>query len=225
MDKLFHRWRAGLRVKDKPDEFEAKDLIAWAGIPVPPQRLWSGKEPIDRADLVEGLEPPFVVKLCSSQVLHKTDVGGVRLGVGAEELPRVLEEMSRRFPGENMLIYHMEKIRGPELILGALKDPTFGAAVMAGAGGILTELYRDVSFRLAPCRPSDVEGMLSELALAPVFEGFRGSSMDKGALVDLIVLFSRLASAAAREGAQLDINPLVWTGSGWTVLDGKCVFL
>jgi len=117
----------------------------------------------------------------------------------------------------------MVPVRGPEFILGALSDPVFGPAVMAGAGGILAELYKDVVFRLAPCTNAEAGRMLSELTIFPVLTGFRGSSMDISDLKKIISLFSQLAAAVTAEGAQLDINPLVWTGDEWLVLDGKAV--
>lgn len=219
MRKLFNDWRKTLAVENKADEWETKRLMSEAGLPVPPQHLII---PGDKK-IPETIKSPYVMKLCSPHVLHKTDVGGVRVGLDHEDFPQALDEMKKAFPGENLLIYHREKIMGPELILGALNDPSFGPAVMVGAGGVMTELYKDISFRLAPCTLKDGESMLSELTLAPYLEGFRGSNMDGEKLKEIIVLFSHLAQAAGEAGAQLDINPLVWNGENWKVLDGKCV--
>jgi succinyl-CoA synthetase beta subunit len=217
---LFNKWRTELTSENRPDEYETKQLMVLAGLPVPQQHLIKpGEKTIPVA-----INPPYVLKLCSPHVLHKTDVGGVLVGLKQEELSPALEEMSRNFPGENLLIYHREKIEGPEFILGALNDPSFGPAVMVGAGGIMTELYRDVSFRLAPCSLKDAENMLSELTIAPFVRGYRGSAMDGEKLKEIIERFSHLAEAAAEQGAQLDINPLVWNGLNWTILDAKCVF-
>lgn len=228
MKELFNNWSTSLRVENKADEWETKELFKSAGLPVPLQYLF--KENIEDgviqslSFLPSGLEPPFAVKLCSPDVLHKSDVGGVKLSVSRDDLPSVLKGMRENFPGDNFLIYHMEAIRGIEFILGALKDPSFGPAVMVGAGGVMTELYKDVSFCLAPCTSRDAEHILSELTIAPVLTGFRGSSMDREALIEIIVKFSGLASAAAEAGAQLDINPIVWNGEAWKILDAKCVF-
>lgn len=227
MNTIFETWRNNLKLKNRADEWEAKELMRLAGLPVPPQYLVSGEQAagaITSIDfLPEEVREPYVVKLCSPEVLHKTDVGGVRLGVSRKDLPAVLKELSLSFPGENLLLYHMEEIKGIEFILGALNDPSFGPAVMVGAGGVMTEIYKDVSFCLAPCSLKDAEHILSELTIAPVLTGFRGSTLDRESLKKIIVRFSLLAAAAAEAGAQLDINPIVWNGNAWKILDAKCV--
>ncbi|MBN2049197.1 MAG: acetate--CoA ligase family protein [Spirochaetales bacterium] len=219
---LLETWKKDLEIPGKPNEWEVKELMRGAGLPVPENVLLKAGEPLPDGP-VPGVEAPYAVKLCSAEVLHKTDVGGVVLGVTAEELTGVLSDLRERFPGEHLLLSSMVPVRGPEFILGALSDPVFGPAVMAGAGGILAELYKDVAFRLAPCTPAEAGRMLTELTIAPVLTGFRGSSMDLEGLKTIIARFSLLAGAATAEGAQLDINPLVWTGSQWLVLDGKAV--
>lgn len=219
---LFDTWRQKIEVPGKPNEWEVKELMRDAGLPVPEDFLLKAGEALP-VSTAPGVSPPFAVKLCSAEVLHKTDVGGVVLDVGTEELTGVLKDLRGRFPGEHLLITAMVPVRGPEFILGALSDPVFGPAVMAGAGGILAELYKDVAFRLAPCAPAEAGRMLTELTIAPVLTGFRGSSMDIEDLKEIISRFSHLAAAATAEGAQLDINPLVWTGTKWLVLDGKAV--
>jgi len=221
--EMFRAWKSSLEVPGKPNEWEVKNLMREAGLPVPEDCLLEAGGTADAAEIAFRVRPPWAVKLCSADVLHKTDVGGVALDVSPEQLPEVLSDLGRRFPGEHMLISSMTPIRGPEFILGALADPVFGPAVMAGAGGILAELYKDVAFRLAPCTAAEAGRMLEELTIAPVLTGFRGSSMDIDSLKDIISGFSRLAAAATAEGAQIDINPLVWTGEAWLVLDGKAV--
>ena len=224
--KAFCAWRAGLRSPDRPDEEEARRLMALAGVPVPPGCLARAGEPSPDADALRaaGVMPPYAVKLCSPEVLHKTDVGGVVLGVSAEALDSTLAGMRAKFPGENLLVGSMIRFSGPEFILGALEDPAFGPAVMVGVGGILTELYRDVTFRLAPCGVAEAELMLSELTVSPVLNGYRGSRADGRKLAEVVSRFSALAAAVAGTGAQMDINPLVWTADGWAVLDAKVVF-
>ncbi len=219
---LFNSWKKELEVPGKPNEWEVKRLLRRAGLRVPEDYLLKSGETLPEG-LVPGVKPPYVVKLCSNEVLHKTDVGGVVLDVGTEKLAGVLEDLRSRFPEEHLLISTMIPVRGPEFILGALSDPVFGPAVMTGAGGILAELYKDVAFRLAPCTAAEAGRMLSELTIFPVLTGFRGSSMDISDLKKIISLFSQLAAAVTAEGAQLDINPLVWTGDKWLVLDGKAV--
>ncbi|MFA6506108.1 MAG: acetate--CoA ligase family protein [Treponemataceae bacterium] len=222
---IFSAWKQRLEVPGHANEWEAKLLMRSAGLPVPPGYLLSPRDPLPNVETLSaaGIAPPYAVKLCSARVLHKTDVGGVVLGVEAKDLHPVLESARRKFPGENLLIGSMLPIRGPEFIIGALKDPAFGAAIMVGVGGILTELYRDVSFRLAPCDPREVERMLMELTVAPILNGFRGSKADLAQLVAIIARFSEMAAVVVESGAQMDINPIIWNGESWFVLDAKVV--
>ncbi|HOV39231.1 MAG TPA: acetate--CoA ligase family protein, partial [Spirochaetales bacterium] len=148
---VLETWCSTLRHPGKPDEYEVKKLLAQFGIPVPggsriipPEKLNTGRD---------SLNFPVVVKVCSPQILHKTDAGGIRTGVGREELDSVLEEFAHRFPGEPLLVEEQVRYLPPEMIIGGLEDPLLGPAVVVGAGGILTELYQDVSSRLCPCTP------------------------------------------------------------------------
>ena len=112
---------------------------------------------------------------------------------------------------------------GSEFILGALVDPSFGPAVMVGAGGILTELYKDVSFRLVPCTLEEARRMLGELTVSPVLQGFRGLRIDSDTLAETIIRVSRVVQDLGDRFSQLDINPLVYAGGRWVVLDAKLV--
>ena len=225
--KIFNKWKEDLEVSGKPNEWEVKQLMRITGLPVPNEYLLRYDEMLEDRKFIEYVsdkkDKTFAVKLCSPEILHKTDVGGVVLGVSKKELIAVLKNLRGRFKKEHFLISQMVSIQGPEFILGAIEDPVFGPAVMAGAGGILTELYKDIAFRLAPCSVQEAGYMLEELTIAPVLSGYRGSSMDIGGLKKIISEFSLLSAAAAAMGTQLDINPLVWTGNTWLVLDAKAV--
>jgi len=94
---------------------------------------------------------------------------------------------------------------------------------MAGAGGILTELYKDVAFRLVPCSRGESLRMLKELAVYPALEGFRGPAMDPAGLAELVARVSAMVEDFADLFSQLDLNPLVFTPRGWTVLDAKLI--
>jgi acyl-CoA synthetase (NDP forming) len=110
---------------------------------------------------------------------------------------------------------------GPEMIAGGLIDPGFGPAVMVGAGGILTEIAQDVAFRLVPLDNAEARRMLMELKIYPVFEGYRGLRLDPEPLAELIVTVGRLVDALGSHFDQLDLNPIVWSPTGWTILDAK----
>lgn len=216
----YEKWKLSLKTPGRPDEFEAKQFLAEAGLNILSEKLIMSA---DGTDICDELTYPLALKVCSPEILHKTDRGGVKLNISRSEIQAAVEQMRMLFPGEPLLASPMIKIEGPEMILGALWDPTFGASVMAGAGGILTELYRDTAFRLAPCSLKNAEAMLDELKIAPVLSGFRGSRLDKGKLAKTIRDFSLAASVVCEGGGQIDINPIIWNGEDWIVLDAKII--
>ena len=227
VDKLFFEWIQALEVHRKPNEWEVKALLKDFGFPVLEEFLLRKDSPADSTgleDFTAGKKGNgFAVKICSAEVLHKSDIGGVRLNIPADRLISVLEEFRELFPGQHLLVSEMAVVSGPEFILGAMSDPVLGPAVMAGAGGILTELYRDVAFRLAPCSEFEAGSMLDELAVSPVLNGYRSSSMDGLALRSILLISAVWPGWPEKTGMQLDINPLIWDGSRWLILDAKAV--
>ena len=111
------------------------------------------------------------------------------------------------------------------MIVGAMMDPEFGAAVMVGAGGIMTELLDDVGFRLAPCPQDEARRMLEELRIAPLFAGHRGllAAGGRNALADTIARVADLAVDLGPALGQLDLNPLAAVGTTWTALDASLI--
>jgi len=211
---------ASKRPGGRLDEHEAKQLATSYGLHVPPSMLVAG----DAAGLARPAFPdPYVVKVCSADILHKTERGGVRLGVGASELPQAVEDMKQKFPGSAVLVEQQLSHAGIELIIGAYRDPELGPCVMAGAGGILAELHKDVAFRLLPCGRSEAQDMLDELVIAPVFDGYRGLGCARDAFVDAIVAVSRLVVDLGDAFAELDLNPVVCSSDGLCVLDAALV--
>ena len=218
--EIYLSWLESLRTAGKPDEFEVKGLLRDFGLFTPAEKRIPPEHPVSVPD---DLRFPVVLKVCSPDILHKTEHGGVVLNVGREDFESKAEGLREIFPGEPLLVSEMISYEGSEMIVGALSDSSFGPAVMAGAGGILTELYRDTAFRLAPCSPETASAMLGELQIAPLFSAYRGSSMDKNKLAETISCFSELAAVVCGRGGQIDINPLVWDGENWLVLDAKIV--
>jgi len=148
---------------------------------------------------------PVAVKILSPQHSHKSDVGGVCLDVGdADALKAACAEMAgrlRREPGASIDGFCVQAMapRGLELIVGFRRDPFFGPVVLAGLGGTLVEILRDVALRVAPISPSQAMEMLRELSGYPLLCGARGRpALDQQALADLISRFSELAAAAPR---------------------------
>ena len=197
-----------------------KALLHRRGIAVPDsQVLPRGKLPG-----IVSLPWPLVLKVRSAAILHKSDLGGVVLGIRSlEELDSAIQAMRERFPGEDLLLEHMEA-PGVEMIVGLVDDPTFGPSIMCGAGGVLAELYRDVAFRRLPISRDDAEEMLSELRAGILLGGFRGIQADRGALLELMLRVSDLGMELAGELEQMDLNPVIVRGDGAVVVDAKLVW-
>jgi len=220
MEQKLKRWFESLGDKKHPDEFDAKQLVKLYSIKVPRANRLG---PDDQFD-VDGINPPYVLKVCSSNILHKTELQGVVLNNDNECVQDNFKMIQKRFPNENILVENQSSYMGPEFIIGIIKDSALGHAVMVGAGGVLTELYKDTSFRLAPCSVNEAKDMIDELVLSPVFENFRGMSLDKKKLAHTISQVSILAHDLGDKLSQLDINPIVFSNGEWTALDVKVMF-
>lgn len=220
MIEKLDNWYKRLGTDHSPDEYDSKELITLYNIKVPRGKRISPSDKVDFSDI----PAPYVIKVCSSKILHKTDLQGVVVNVSEEAAPDIIKMMQERFPGENILVEHMSNFQPPEFIIGIIKDPALGHAVMVGAGGILTELYKDATFRLAPCSMIQAMDMLDELTLAPVFNNFRGMKHDKAKLATVIQRVSQLAHDMGETLSQLDINPIVYADDDWVALDVKVMF-
>ncbi len=219
MKAAIDQWRSRLTVTDRPDEFEVKLLLSTLGLVVP-DGVRSKAGALDQPPPFEG---PYALKVCSPDLLHKTDVQGLALNLERKDLASAVRNLAAAFPQAPLLIEQMVTSQGPEMIAGGVMDPALGPAVMVGAGGILTEIAPDVAFRLAPLDENEAHRMLAELRMAPVFAGYRGLELDAGALARLLVTVSRLLVALGHDFDQLDLNPIVWTGRDWVILDAKLV--
>ena len=220
MEKKLKRWLETFGDKENPDEFDAKQLVKLYSIKVPKGKRLGPEEKLN----IDDIKPPYVVKVCSSNILHKTEFKGVLLNNDKECLQDNFKLMQDRFPKENILGENQSTYMGPEFIIGIIKDPALGHAVMVGAGGVLTEIYKDTAFRLAPCSVNDAMDMIDELVLSPVFDNFRGMNLDKKKLAQTISQVSRLAHDMGDQLSQLDINPIVFSDGEWIALDVKVMF-
>ena len=208
-------------------EYAAGQILAQAGVAMPPQRLVRAPDELDAA--AEALGFPLALKIQSPDIPHKTEVGGVRLQIAtAARLRETYDEMiasvRRQRPEarlEGVLLQPMAP-PGLEMIVGTIRDPVFGPLVMIGAGGIMTELFRDASYRLAPVDPAEAREMLRELRTAPLLDGFRGAALlDVEALVALLVQLSAFAAAHRDRVQEVELNPVIvhQRGAGCTVAD------
>lgn len=183
-------------------------------IPTLPQKLARSANEATRITKEIGL--PVVVKIASPDISHKSDVGGVEVGLRTASavraaFKRVTENAKRAKPDahiEGVTVQAMAR-PGREVIVGAVRDPQFGPLVMFGSGGVYVELMKDVSFRLAPVARSEAEAMIEETLAGKLLSGLRGQPpADKAAVADVIVAVSELV-AADDSIAEMDINPLM----------------
>jgi acyl-CoA synthetase (NDP forming) len=213
------------------DEVSALELLAAAEVPILPFRLARSAEEAVRA--AETLGYPVVVKIVSADILHKTEVGGVALGLADTEAVRqAFEAVSARARAarpeaaiEGVLVAPMIT-GGVECILGVQRDPVFGPMVMFGLGGVMVEALRDVSFRLAPFGLREAHRMIDDIRTRGVLDGWRGRpAVDVAALARTLVALSRFAAAAGDSLESVDINPFVALprGKGAMALDAVLI--
>ncbi len=172
------------------------------------------------------------MKVSSPDLLHKSDLGLVKVGVdSAKQVRAIYDELmtrARRAGGKRVRIDGVlvsEMVTGGvETVVGVSQDPLFGPVVMVGLGGIFVEVLKDVTFRVPPFDRDEAERMLHELQGFPLLEGVRGGKpVDVGALVDVVMKVQRLALDLAGDVAELDVNPLVVRPRGAVALDALVV--
>jgi acetate---CoA ligase (ADP-forming) len=200
----------------------ALDLVKPYGIAAAPGALGSDVEAA--ATRAAAMGYPVVLKIISPEWLHKSDLGGVRLNIAGEpELRGAFQELTARFrqrtpAGTLTGLLVQKQLKGVELLLGLKQDPQFGPVLVAGAGGIYTEILRDVARALAPVSREEAGAMLAGLKIYPILKGVRGQpGVNLTALTDTILALSQLAMDYP-EIQELDLNPVLATADGcWTV--------
>jgi acyl-CoA synthetase (NDP forming) len=200
-------------------ENEVKDLLRAYGIPTTKYQVVHKINDLDTLKL----HYPVALKVCSPKILHKTDVGGVKLNIQNKEgLKKTFTAFRRKFPSENLLVDQMAD-KGVEIIIGLVQDPTFGLSIMCGIGGIFTELYKDVSFRVVPLDEYDAVHMIEELKGKKLLEGFRGMKANKQLVIDLILKVSKLGQDLIEHVDQMDLNPVFVYEKSICVVDAKLI--
>ncbi|ASM74147.1 MULTISPECIES: acetate--CoA ligase family protein [Roseobacteraceae] len=217
--------------KGQLNEIEAMDVLGAAGLPVITERLAKTAEEAVTAAREIGF--PVVMKLLSPDILHKSDIGGVKLGLRDEAavhaaFAAIMEAgatvADARIDG--CVVAPMVSGDGVETILGVTIDPTFGPVVMFGLGGVLVEAMGDVSFRVAPVDHMQARAMIDEIRARKVLDGVRGAPpSDLGALADAIVALSVFAAAHADQLVSIEANPVLVRpdGQGAIALDAVVV--
>ena len=220
--------RLGDKAEHMMPEQEANELLQCYGFPVLPSKLVRNISEIELA--AEEVGFPVAMKICSADIVHKFDAGGVRLKINDLDQARsafeeIMANALRFNPQADIKGVLMEKMArsGVEVILGATRDPKFGPIVMFGLGGTFVEAIKDVAFRLAPMWEVSAEIMMHSIKSYKVLEGMRGMPpSDTAAMKDCLLRLSQMVSEH-QEIAELDINPLIVypEGEGCVVADSR----
>ncbi len=211
--------------KDKViTEEQAKQILAEYGVKVPDYALVNTAD--DAVAKAKKIGFPLVMKIVSPQILHKTDVGGVKVGVSSEQqVKEVFNDMYGRLSGKyNVKGVLLEKMvpSGVELIVGLQYDQQFGPVMMVGLGGIFTEIFKDVSFRMLPITKDDAKSMLNDLQGKKILHGFRGAKpIDIDMLADALVRIGKMGTETASYYESVDFNPVVVYPDDYRVVDAK----
>ncbi len=211
-------------------DFEAREILLAYGFDVPTTELAGTAE--QAVEIAARLGYPVVLKVASPEILHKTDVGGVRVGLeGPSEVRDAFDLITYRaqrfLPEARLWGCTVQKMIAPglEMLLGMNRDPQFGPLVTCALGGVFVETLKDAAFRLAPFSRQDAEAMLTELKAAALLSGVRGRRpVDREALVEALLRVGRLV-VDFPEIEELDINPFVVyeQGQGGVALDMRLI--
>jgi acetyltransferase len=209
---------------------EARSILEAYDFKIPASKL--AKNPDEAIAFAEEMGYPVVMKIASPDILHKTDVGGVKVGLQnasdvRDAFDLITYRSQRYLPEARLWGCLVQKMVPPglEILIGMNRDPQFGPLVTFGLGGIYVEILKDVSFRVAPFSPREAEQMLSEIKTHALLDGVRGQApKDKDALIDALLRIGQLVIDFP-EIAELDINPFIVydQGQGGVAIDMRLV--
>jgi len=218
--------RAAAERRSALSEIESKRILEAIGIAT--QMPEPARSADEAAAAAERRGFPVVLKVLSPDVTHKSDVGGVALGLASkvevrEAFARIRANLSQKAPDarfEGVAVQAMAAA-GPELLAGIVRDPQFGPMVMVGLGGVFVEVLKDTAVRIAPIDKRETRAMLAELRGAALLDGVRGqAAVDRDAIAELLVRISEFA-ARRTEIREMDLNPIAAYASGLSVLDAR----
>ncbi len=209
-------------------EIESKQILVAAGIPVAEATLATSADDAAKAAAKTGF--PVVLKIVSPDVTHKSDVGGVKIGLEDElavraaynDIVAAVKERQPKARIEGVAVQSMAR-PGTEVIVGMSKDPQFGPVLMFGLGGIFVEILKDVAFRIVPLEERDAREMIDEIKGRAILDGVRGGEpADTGALASLLLKLSAFAEANPQV-EELDLNPVFAYKDGCIAVDARIV--
>jgi acyl-CoA synthetase (NDP forming) len=209
-------------------EIESKILLSEAGVPVIETRLATSKQ--ESVVMSKKLGFPVVLKIVSSEIIHKSDAGGVKLGLKTSKqvesaYEEILSSVKQKYPQAIIDGISVQKMARPgtEVIIGMTKDAQFGPVLMFGLGGILVEILKDVSFRIVPLEREDAREMICSIKGYPILEGYRGREpVDISILEELLLKVSRFVDDHP-EIKELDLNPIFAYKDGAVAVDARVI--
>lgn len=209
-------------------EIESKELLKEVGIPVVEAKLARTKK--EAVSISKEMGFPVVLKVMSPDVIHKSDSGGVKLGLknGTQvgvAYSEIVSSVKQHYPKAKIQGISVQKMArsGVEVIIGMTKDAQFGPVLMFGLGGILVEVLKDVSFRIVPLTKRDTREMIKEIKGYPLLEGYRGQEpADVSFLEDLLVKVSDFVDKNT-EIKELDLNPIFAYKDGAVAVDARVI--
>jgi acetate---CoA ligase (ADP-forming) subunit beta len=209
------------RARGWVSEPDAKNLLADAGLTVP--RFTTVTDPGRIQSAAAEIGFPLAAKVVSTRILHKSDLGGVEIGItGPEALAAVFDKFRRLDGFESMLIEEM--VSGLELIIGAKIDDQFGPVVILGMGGTGVEIYQDISLRMAPVGADDVASMINCLKGCRLLSGYRGGVVvNRDELTRTLICFSEFVMAAEEMIESIDLNPVMCSAERCVVADARII--
>lgn len=209
-------------------EPEAYEVLSSYSIPICPYKVVDSIEEAESA--ANSIGYPIVLKIISPDIIHKSDVGGVRIGIKddqqlKEDYTSLLNDVREKAPNARIIGVLVEKMapKSVEVVVGMLRDPTFGPAVMFGLGGVLIEIMKDVIFRITPVSKEEAIDMIKKVKGYPLLSGFRGSKpLDVDTIADVICNVSRI-SIENPIIDQVDLNPVIVYEKGLVVVDARII--
>jgi acetyl-CoA synthetase (ADP-forming) len=209
-------------------ETEAKTLCMEYDIPV--TRFKLAKDEEEAAKYATAIGFPIVLKIVSPDIVHKSDVGGVIVGIknlrdvrtGYRQIVKNVKKHNPDAKIAGILVQEMAP-SGTEVIVGSIKDPQFGPAIMFGLGGVFVEVLKDVTFRIAPITEDEAAEMISEVKAYPLLKGYRNTPpADLKAITKILVNTSRLVTEHP-EIKELDLNPIMVYEKGAKAVDARII--
>ncbi len=211
-------------------EIEAREVMAAYGMRLPESEL--ARSPEDAVEIANRIGYPVVMKISSPDILHKSDIGGVRVGVASANDVRdayeLIDYRARRYqPNADIrgILIQQQAPKGRECLVGVSRDPQFGPLVAFGMGGIYVEVLKDVTFRIAPISRAQAEEQVRSIRSFPILAGTRGQApADIGSIIETVLRTSQMVTDFP-EIVEMDINPLMVydEGQGAIVLDARII--